>query len=731
MKGRAFGRSLAIVFALSPALWGQTTPFPFQILFTEGTNAITLQNGTTVGFNSPIGQTANATVVATYMGSGRATISVQPTVFGSPAFKSILAATLPITLAPGQTVQFSIAFTPTSSAQTNAQINLPFVEDFTSIPPTESSSAIEIGLTGSASTFALSYSLTTNQNVVPLQQGGTIMFPATQLGATSQALLNASNVGSGSGSVTGITLTGAAFQLTGIPLFPTAVAAGQTLQVGVIYTPTGVATDTGQITVSFDTGSPITINLQGSGISSSLVYQITGNPPTVVPPGGAVPFPATNVGQTSSVTVRVLNSGNANGTVSSVAVSGQGFQITNPQVLPQVLAPNASLTFNISFTPAQPGNLTGNLFINSDTLSLTGMGLGSQLAFSYLAGGNTITLGSSNNSVVFSPVEISQSETTVLNVQNTGTLPATISNIGISQNTSQFSVSGLPSLPVSLKPGSSFPVSITFTPATVGFSNGTLMVDTNPIQLIGSGAQPPPLPSYSLQGPNGTATPMSQPSVSLALSAAYPVALTGVLTLGISGTSTPDPAVQFSSGGLTVPFTIPANGTNALFANQATQVFLQTGTVASTITLTPSFATQAGGVSLTPAAPATLQFTIAAAPPVLITSTIASQSSNTISLSIVGYSTTRSLTSLSVQLTAASGFTIPTSQFTVDLTQISTAWFQGAASDAFGGQFSLTVPLTFQGSLPSGQSLTSAVTSVSVGLSNSAGASNKLTTPLQ
>ena len=731
MRGCAFGRCVALGFALSCAASGQSTAFPFQLLFTHSNNALTLQNGSTVAFDSPVGQTSSANVVATYLGSGQATISQQPLVFGSTAFTATLVIVPPVTLSPGQSFQFTIQFAPTNSTQSNAQLNLPFTENFATSPPTTSSNAIQLGLTGTAPSFALSYVLTSNQNVVPLQQGGTITFPATQVGTSSLAGLNVTNLGSGAGNITGISSTGAAFHLSGLPLFPFSVPANQTFQVVITYTPTGVGTDTGQATVTFDSGSPITINLQGSGSSSSFVYQIQSNPPTVVAPGGTIPFPATNVGQTSSLTLRILNSGNANGTVSSISISGQGFQITNPQVLPQVLAPNASLTLNISFSPSQSGNLTGSLFINSDTLSLAGTGLGPQLAFSYVAGGNTITLGSSNNSVVFSPIAITQSEAIILDVQNTGTLPAVISNIGIGINNSPFSLSGVPSLPVSVQPGSSFPLTITFTPTTLGFSNATLLFDTTAIQLVGSGTQPPPLPSYSFQGPIGNANAMAQPGVGLTLSAPYPVAIAGVLTLTVSGTPTPDPAVQFSSGGFTALFTIAANSTNAVFANQASQIFLQTGTVASTITLTPSFATQAGGVSLTPATPPTLQFAIAPAAPVLITSTIATQSANSFSLSIVGYSTTRSLTSLSVKFTAASGFTVPTTQLTVDLTQISTAWFGSTASEPFGGQFSLAVPFNFQGTAPAGQSLINAISAVSVSLANSVGGSNTLTTALQ
>ena len=136
---------------------------------------------------------------------------------------------------------------------------------------------------------------------------------------------------------------------------------------------------------------------------------------------------------------------------------------------------------------------------------MSGVGLGSLLTFSYTAGGTTITLGGTNNSVVFSPVEISQSEQLNLDVKNTGTLAATISNIGLQTTSGPFSLSGEPPLPVTLAPNAGFHITITFTPTTLGFSTTNLLFDTTTIVLQGSGTQPPPLPSYTISGPSGNA----------------------------------------------------------------------------------------------------------------------------------------------------------------------------------------------------------------------------------
>ena len=46
---------------------------------------------------------------------------------------------------------------------------------------------------------------------------------------------------------------------------------------------------------------------------------------------------------------------------------------------------------------------------------------------------------------------------------------------------------------------------------------------------------------------------------------------------------------------------------------------------------------------------------------------------------------------------------MPTSQFTINVSPISTVWFQSAASKAFGSQFTISIPFTFQGVVPAGQ----------------------------
>ena len=728
MSSTSLGRLVFLSAALATFASGQA--FQFQLLATQGNNAALIQNGSALPLNSIVGQAQTIQVKATYTGTGQVVIPQQPIIIGSTAFTASIAAA-PVTLAPNASVLITIQFLPTTAAPSSAQMSLLFVETVPATvaggSPTTTTSAINLSLQGTVPSFVLSYVLQSNQNTVALQPGGTIAFPSTPIGATAQAAFDITNVGSGPGSITAISITPSAFTLTGLPLFPQTVASGLTLPVQVLYKPTAVASDTGQIQVTFGTGSPVTINLQGSGSSPTLTYQILQNgSATAIAPGGTVPLPNTNVGQTSSVVIRVLNTGNASGTVASLGLSGQGYSLANQPSLPQTLAPNGSITFTLNFSPTQPGTSQGSLFINSDTLVLAGVGLGPLLTFSYVSGGATIAVSSTNPSVIFSPVTVSQSSQVSFDVKNTGTLAATIANIGIGQTGSPYTLKGLPPLPVTLAPNTDFSFTITFTPAAVGFSNGTLLLDTTTVALIGSGTQPPALPSYTIGGASGTVAAGSQANITLTLGSPYPVALSGVLSASSSGSLPADPAVLFATGSLSVPFVIPANATSAVFGSQGTQIGLQTGTVAGTITLTPSFATQAGGVSLTPASPATLQLTIAPAAPTLIAVRLSGQTTNSFTISITGFTTSRTLTAANVQFTTEPGFKMPVTQFAIDVQPVSTVWFGSAASRAFGGQFTLNIPFTFQGTVPTGQTVLNSIKSVAVTVANGVGTSNSI-----
>lgn len=731
MRPHWFARLALLSVGIAALASAQT--FPLQLRVTENNQIAIVANDSTLALSASVGQSETLQGTATYTGSGKITVTQAPTITGSTQFNASINGTLPITLTPGQSFSFVITYTPTSTATSSAIFTLPFTETVAGVGnqgPTTTANAINFSLIGSAASFVVSY--IKDGNAFQLSNGGSIVFDPQPVNTTVALQVDIANQGGAPGTINSITVTGSAFSLVGRPVLPITIPGGQQLQVAVEYKPTSVGTDTGQIVITFGDGTSLTATLTGTSTSASLVYTVLSNgKTTIVAPPGPITFPDTNVGSTSTISVQVQNKGNGTATVGSISVLGTAFQASAEPVLPKTLNTNDSFTFALTFAPTQPGVQTGQLLVGSDLFTLSGKGLGSELQFSYTAGGSIQTIGTNGvTGVVFSPEQITGSESIPFTVKNIGTLPALVSSIAIQGSSSPYSVSGLPPLPKTLAPGASLSFTVNFAPNAVGVANDTLLINTTPVPLSGQGTAPPTLPAYTISGVSGTVAPQSQPTITLQLASPYPVALNGVLTLTSNGTFGNDPALQFQTGGRTVPFTIPAGSTLADFAQQGNQIQIQTGTVATTVTLTPSFTTAAGNVTLTPANPTTLQFTIPSEAPVLLAATLASSSSNSVVLNFTGYSTTRSLSKLNLQFTAAAGFTLATSQLTVDISGVSAVWFGSATSQGFGGQFTVSLPLTFSGTTPTGVALLQTIASVSGTVTNEAGTSNAVTTPI-
>jgi len=237
------------------------------------------------------------------------------------------------------------------------------------------------------------------------------------------------------------------------------------------------------------------------------------------------------------------------------------------------------------------------------------------------------------------------------------------------------------------------------------------------------------LPSYHFQSSVAAPQPAQQLAVGLSLTAPYPMAVQGALKLTfVASVFADDPSVQFASGGRTANFSIPANSTQALF-NGNLAIPLQTGTTAGDIVITPAFAIS-GGFDVTPASPTVLTFTIPRAAPQVLAAGITSQTLNSFTIVLNGYSTTRGLQQLNIQITPKQGEKFSSTQLTVDTRSASAAWFQSAASQSTGGSFSLAVPFNLQNG-SSTDDLVHRLQSLSISATNEAGQSNAVSLNIQ
>jgi large repetitive protein len=226
----------------------------------------------------------------------------------------------------------------------------------------------------------------------------------------------------------------------------------------------------------------------------------------------------------------------------------------------------------------------------------------------------------------------------------------------------------------------------------------------------------PSVPTLNLTGLPATSNPASQSSLGIGISTAFPLPVTVDLTLTFAAdVGADDPTVQFAGGGRTARVTIPAGSTAAL-----NNLGVQLGTVAGTATITARLS--AGGQDLTPTPVPTRTVRINGGPPV-IASVTATRSASGLTVTITGFATTRSVSTANFTFTPAAGSTLQTTQLSVTVDGIFSAFFQSAAGAATGSQFTFTQPFTTSG--------TGTVASLAVTLGNAAGTSNSMSANVQ
>ena len=336
----------------------------------------------------------------------------------------------PNDLAASTSCTFNITFTPTATGTRAGTL-------------TVSDSAA-----GSPHTVALSG---TGVSVVVVLTPASLTFSGTQVGTTSAAqAVTVTNQGTGSLTISNIAISGNYAQTNNCPgtLTPSA-----SCTVNVTFTPTSSGTRTGTITLTDSaTGSPQTVALTGTGQTALAALAPT-----------SLTFSGTQVGTTSSAQVVTLtNQGNANLTISGIAISGNYAQTNNCS---GTLAASASCTINVTFTPTATG-------IRAGTLSVTDSAAGSPQTVALTGTGQTALAALAPTSLAFLSSAVgTTSAAQAVTLTNQGTASLSITNIGITGDYAQTNnCSG------ALAASASCTINVTFTPTATGARNGTLAV---------------------------------------------------------------------------------------------------------------------------------------------------------------------------------------------------------------------------------------------------------------
>ena len=714
-----------IVLAGVPAAAQTQVPFSFRVQ--QGSTSATVPPGSAITLPANgVGEPATITMTATYQGNTSANVTAIG-ITGSSEI-TVTSPPLPVTLQPGTSITFVIRYLPSSTARATGQLAFVYNERPATGPPTPSNT-ISFVINGVTPDFVIAYTDPATSNQIAVPAGGVILFPETLLGTETVVPISIVNRGSGPGLVGGMSLAAERFSLTGLPLFPVLLDSGRELRVSARYRPTTIGTDRGTLTVTLNE-KPVVVRVEGSAVASQFTYEmLSGDDSSPFVPNSTVTLPDTNIGDRTSVSIRVRNTGNAPGQIASISILGQAFQLADLPILPLTLSPGSATIFTLTFAPVQAGRASGRLRIGSDIFEVAGIGIGPLLSFSS-SNGSSVSNVAPGGTVIFSPVAVGSSNNLDFVIQNTGTTSAAISSITLTDPRSEFALQNLPPLPASIPAQGSLRIPIRFAPRTLGALSDVLRIDGNSFTLSGTGLQPPRLPDYTLSGPPSVLQPLDQPSVSLTLAETYPMTISGTLNLTFnSSVFAADPSVQFATGGTSVSFNIPAGTRNAVFSNNAASITFQAGTVAGQLTLSPTFSTGTS-INLTPDSPKTLTMTVPALAPRIVTALVAARGANSVTLQITGYATDRTLKELDLTLAAVpDAGSLATSSFKLPLDGPSSLWFRSGASQGFGGLFAITLPLTVSGG--STASPADVLQSASVTLSNDRGRSNTVTVELR
>lgn len=229
----------------------------------------------------------------------------------------------------------------------------------------------------------------------------------------------------------------------------------------------------------------------------------------------------------------------------------------------------------------------------------------------------------------------------------------------------------------------------------------------------------PPPPQASIQGLPPLSEPAQQPPFQMTLESPYPAAIEGRATLTFTPDAvvpTDDPAVQFTSGGRTLNFTVAPGETTAVV--QDGQLAVQTGSVAGLIRVAAELSSS--GVDLTPSPQPVQETRVQRAPP-QIRSVDVSRTPGGFEVAVIGISTPREVTQAVFRFTPNPQADLRTPELPpIDISADFSDWYQSEASAAFGSAFRYRQSFTINGDA-------NAVTGVTVILRNSQGDSQPAT----
>ncbi len=482
--------------------------------------------------------------------TGTMPISITQATISNPQF-SLTGVTFPVSMATGQSGNFTVAVTPSATGAMSGTLT---VQGSNGAAP----AVVNLSATAVAAAPQISVS------------SSSVQFGTIGVGATGNANVLISNIGSADLTISLISVSGAAFGVSGITT-PKTIAAGQSALAGLYFQPTvtGAASGTLSITSNDPATPTMNVSLSGTGSTSSF-GQLQANPTSVS-------FGSVSTGSNATKPIILSNTGTTAVQISSIAASGAGFTV-NGITVPFTLNAAATATLNAVFTPTAGGSASGGVTVTSNatnsalTVPLTGTGAQPGLSIAPA-------------SFAYGSVSDGQTKSQTFTLTNTGSASLTISQLSVSG--AGYSVSGL-ATPSTIAAGASATFSAVFAPTTAGSLPGTITISSN---APGS----PSTVALSGTGVAGTVALSANPtslafgSVNAGTTSSKSVTLTNSGTANVTISQVTVSAKDVTTSGVTTPVTLtPGPVTNTQGTNTVVGV---SGTgLQAAISLTPSSA---------------------------------------------------------------------------------------------------------------------------------------------
>jgi Abnormal spindle-like microcephaly-assoc'd, ASPM-SPD-2-Hydin len=291
-----------------------------------------------------VGSSSSQTVTVSNIGVAEFTLTKISA--SGPEF-TISGLSAPETLAPGQSINLTVVFKPTSAAQESGKI----------LAAINTQGPQKVGsLKGMGSTSSLS--------ITP----SVISFGNVSVGGPITQPLRLTNGGSASVAIASATASGSGFSFSGLTT-PQTLTPGESVNFTAEFNPKSAGAQTG--TISIETAGPsVDVGLNGVGVSSAA---------QLVASATSLSFGSVPIGNTPSQQVTLTNTGNTSADISSVSLIGSSY-ILSETMGKVVLAPNQSTNLIVEFAPKTAGNLPGTVTISSNAtnsqlvIQLSGVG---------------------------------------------------------------------------------------------------------------------------------------------------------------------------------------------------------------------------------------------------------------------------------------------------------------------------------------------------------------------